>query len=69
MLMKAGLGPQREPYSPMAEPGFARTNEDGRYEFTRLAAGAYTVSAAPEMSNARYVSPFAPGPGCHSAKQ
>jgi protocatechuate 3,4-dioxygenase beta subunit len=68
MLMKAGLGPQREPYSPMAEPGFARTSEDGRYEFTRLAAGAYTVSAAPEMSNARYVSPFAPGPGMSFGK-
>jgi hypothetical protein len=41
----------------MAEPAFARTNEDGHYEFGRLAPGTYRVTAALEMSSPRYISP------------
>jgi protocatechuate 3,4-dioxygenase beta subunit len=63
MLLRGPIGPQSEPYSPTTEPGFARTNEDGRYEFTRLAAGTYRVTAGPEMSSARYVSPMMGRPG------
>lgn len=68
MLIRGGPGPQGEPYSPVAQPGFARTNQDGRYEFARLAPATYRVVAAPEMSNARYVSPTQPGPGMSFGK-
>jgi protocatechuate 3,4-dioxygenase beta subunit len=68
MLIKGGRGPQSEPYSAMAEPGFARTNADRRYEFARLAPGTYHVTAAPELSNARYISPTQLGPGMSFGK-
>jgi Carboxypeptidase regulatory-like domain len=63
MLMKGGPGSPRDAYPAMAEPLFARTNEDGSYQFTRLAPGTYRLMAAPEMSSPRYVSPMVPGPG------
>jgi Carboxypeptidase regulatory-like domain len=53
----------RDPREAMMQPVFARTNEEGRYEFTKLGAGSYRVSATPEMSSARYVSPNLGTPG------
>jgi protocatechuate 3,4-dioxygenase beta subunit len=60
MLMKGSqpFGPERDAHPQMTEPNIARTNEEGRYGFTRLPPGTYRVMAVPEMSNPRYLSPI-----------
>jgi hypothetical protein len=55
--------PPKDLREAMMHPVLARTNEEGRYEFTKLGAGSYRVSATPEMSSARYVSSSLGTPG------
>jgi hypothetical protein len=58
VMLMAGKLPDataRDPHPPMnAPPIFARTNEEGRYEFSGLAADSYRVSAAPASIRVRH---------------